>query len=274
MLLVALAKILATSLTISSGGSGGVFAPSLVIGAMLGGAFGASAEAFFPTLIFEPRAYVLIGMAGFFSAVSKTPIATLIMVSELTGNYGLLAPLMLVCTVAMIVFPRNSIYHKQVKSRIDSPVHLGEFIVDVLEGLRVEDLDDHGRKPTLIAEGLPLPEVLKLIANAEGAYYPVVDENMRMTAIFSVNDIRRILAEDLPPSLVLARDIATSRVITTTPDESLTEVMRKLSSRSLEEIPVVAEEDPHKVLFMLTRRAVLARYATELEKKKEHYSTD
>ncbi len=274
MLLVALAKIIATSLTISSGGSGGVFAPSLVIGAMLGGAFGASAEALFPAMVHDPRAYVLIGMAGFFSGVSNTPIATLIMVSELTGNYGLIAPLMLVCTVAMIVYPRNSIYEKQVKSRIDSPVHLGEFIVDVLEGLRVDDLNEHGRKPTLIAEGLPLPEILKKIANAQGAYYPVVDEDLRMTGIFSVNDIRRILAEDLPPSLVLAQDISVSHVITTTPDESLTEVMRKLSSRGLEEIPVVAEGDPQQVLFMLRRRAVLARYATELEKKKDHYSTD
>ncbi len=274
MLVVALAKIVATSLTISSGGSGGVFAPSLVIGAMLGGAFGATAELLFPAMVHDPRAYVLIGMAGFFSGVSNTPIATLIMVSELTGNYGLLAPLMLVCTVAMIVYPRNSIYQKQVNSRIDSPVHLGEFIVDVLEGIRVEDLREHGRRPTLITEGLPLPEILEQIANAEGAYYPVVDEEGRMTAIFSVNDIRRILAEDLPPSLVLARDIAVSRVITTTPDESLTEVMRKLSSRGLEEIPVVDNEDPHQVLYMLTRRAVLARYAAELEKKKEHYSTD
>lgn len=274
MLIVALAKILATSLTISSGGSGGVFAPSLVIGAMLGGAFGASAELLFPAMVHDPRAYVLIGMAGFFSGVSNTPIATLIMVSELTGNYGLLAPLMLVCTVAMIVFPRNSIYQKQVKSRNDSPVHLGDFIVDVLEGIRVVDLGEHGRKPTLIPEGLTLPEILEKIASAEGAYYPVVDDKMRMTAIFSVNDIRRILTEDLPPSLVLARDIAISYVITTTPDESLTEVMRKLSSRGLEEIPVVAEDDPQKVLFMLTRRAVLARYATELEKKKEHYAAD
>ncbi len=274
MLLVAFAKIIATSLTISSGGSGGVFAPSLVIGAMLGGAFGASAEALFPAMVHDPRAYVLIGMAGFFSGVSNTPIATLIMVSELTGNYGLIAPLMLVCTVAMIVYPRNSIYEKQVKSRIDSPVHLGEFIVDVLEGLRVDDLNEHGRKPTLIAEGLPLPEILKKIANAQGAYYPVVNDDLRMTGIFSVNDIRRILAEELPPSLVLAQDISVSHVITTTPDESLTEVMRKLSSRGLEEIPVVAEDDPQQVLFMLRRRAVLARYATELEKKKEHYSTD
>jgi CIC family chloride channel protein len=274
MLLVAIAKILATSLTISSGGSGGVFAPSLVIGAMLGGAFGASAEMLFPTLVHDPRAYVLIGMAGFFAGVSNTPIATLIMVSELTGNYGLLAPLMLVCTVAMIIYPRNSIYEKQVKSRIDSPVHLGEFIVDVLEGVRVDDLREHGRKPTLIPAHLTLPEILEQIATAEGAYYPVIDEEQRMTSIFSVNDIRRILAEDLPPNLILAGDIAVPRVITTTPEESLTVVMRKLSSRGLEEIPVVAEEDPHKVLFMLTRRAVLARYASELEKKKEHYSTD
>jgi CIC family chloride channel protein len=274
MLVVALAKIVATSLTISSGGSGGVFAPSLVIGAMLGGAFGASAELLFPTMVLDPRTYVLIGMAGFFAGVSNTPIATLIMVSELTGNYGLLAPLMLVCTVAMIVYPRNSIYQKQVNSRIDSPVHLGDFIVDVLEGMRVEDLNEHGRKPTLIAEGMPLPEILEKIANSEGAYYPVVDDKMRMTAIFSVNDIRRILAEDLPPSLILARDLAISRVITTTPDESLTEVMRKLSIRGLEEIPVVADDDPQHVLFMLTRRAVLARYAAELEKKKEHYTTD
>ena len=274
MLLVALAKIVATSLTISSGGSGGVFAPSLVIGAMLGGAFGASAELLFPTMVLDPRTYVLIGMAGFFAGVSNTPIATLIMVSELTGNYGLLAPLMLVCTVAMIVYPRNSIYQKQVNSRIDSPVHLGDFIVDVLEGMRVEDLNEHGRKPTLIAEGMPLPEILEKIANSEGAYYPVVDDKMRMTAIFSVNDIRRILAEDLPPSLILARDLAISRVITTTPDESLTEVMRKLSIRGLEEIPVVADDNPQHVLFMLTRRAVLARYAAELEKKKEHYTTD
>jgi len=274
MLIVAFAKIIATSLTISSGGSGGVFAPSLVIGAMLGGAFGASAELLFPAMVHDPRAYVLIGMAGFFSGVSNTPIATLIMVSELTGNYGLIAPLMLVCTVAMIVYPRNSIYQKQVKSRIDSPVHLGEFIVDILEGIRVDDLREHGREPTLIPEGLPLPQILEKIANAESAYYPVVDDDMCMTGIFSINDIRRILAEELPPSLVLAQDIAVSHVITSTPDESLTDVMRKLSSRGLEELPVVADDDPKQVLFMLTRRAVLARYATELEKNKEHYSTD
>lgn len=272
MLAVAFAKVLATGLTISSGGSGGVFAPSLVIGGMLGGAFGATAFAFFPGLVHDPRAYVLIGMAGFFAGVSNTPIATLIMVSELTGHYALLAPLMLVCVVAMIVFRRNSIYQKQVAGRADSPAHLGDFVVDILEGLKVADLTAQGRAPTLIPENLPLPEILQQIASAKGAYYPVVDSAGQLNGIFSVNDIRRILDQELPPGLVLAKDIAVPKVITISPDESLTEAMRKLSSRGLEEIPVVDDADPLRVMFMLSRRVVLARYASELEKQQGIYA--
>ncbi len=272
MLVVCLAKILATSLTISSGGSGGVFAPSLVIGAMLGGAFGATAEALFPTLVQDPRAYVLVGMAGFFAGVSNTPVATLIMVSELTGNYGLLAPLMLVSVAAMLTARATTIYEKQVPGRVDSPAHLGDLVVDVLEGIRVRDLEDQGRRPTPVSEDLPLPQILECIAAADTAYYPVVDGEGRMTGIFSVNDIRRILNEDLPPNLVIARDIAVPRVITATPDEPLSQVLRKLSSRGLEEIPVVDPADPGRVLYMLSRRSVLARYTRELEHRKGVYA--
>jgi chloride channel protein, CIC family len=272
MLVIAFAKILATSFTISSGGSGGVFAPSLVIGAMLGGAFGLLAESLLPGIVQDPRAYVLIGMAGFFAGVSNTPIATLIMVCELTGNYALLAPLMLVCVVAMIVFRKNSIYRRQVPGRIDSPAHLGDFVVDVLEGIHVADLAEFGRPPHTIPEHMPLSEILEQIADAEGAYYPTVNSEGNMTGIFSVNDIRRILAEDIPPGLILARDMANANVITARPDETLTEVLRKLTSRGLEEIPVLNITDPQKVHFMLSRRAVLARYASELEKQKGLYS--
>jgi CIC family chloride channel protein len=271
MLVVALAKILATSLTIPSGGSGGVFAPSLVIGALLGGAFGATADIFFPALIHDPRAYVLVGMAGFFAGVSNTPIATLIMVSELTGNYGLLAPLMLVCVVAMVAARHNTIYEKQVAGRLDSPAHMGDMVIDLLEGIIVGDLAGQGRLPTLIPEHLNLKEILTQIAAAEGAYYPVVNQEGKMTGIFSVNDIRRILAEDIPPVLVCAKDIATSDVITCEKDETLTQALRKLSGRGLEEIPVVDPAAPGKVLFMLSRRALLARYASELEKKRGTY---
>ena len=272
MLVVALAKILATSLTISSGGSGGVFAPSLVIGAMLGGAFGATAQTLLPHVVQDPRAYVLVGMSGFFAGVSNTPVATLIMVSELTGNYGLLAPLMLVSVVAMLTARATSIYEKQVPGRIDSPAHLGDLVVDVLEGIRVGDLADQGRAPTLIPENLPLPQILQRIASAEAAYYPVVNAEGRLTGIFSVNDIRRILDEDLPPNLVIARDIAVPRVVTSRPDEPLSQALRKLASRGLEELPVVDPDDPQKVLYMLSRRSVLARYTRELERRKGVYA--
>lgn len=266
MVVIMLAKILATSFTISSGGSGGVFAPSLVIGAMLGGAFGLGAEQLLPALVADPRAYVLVGMAGFFAGVSNTPIATLIMVSELTGDYGLLAPLMLVTVVAMVVFRRNTIYEKQVPSRADSPAHLGDFVIDVMECLTVGDLAEHGRKPSFIPADLDLHEILNRMAIAEGAYYPVVDDEQRLIGIFSVNDIRRILHEDLPPSLILAQDIANSNVITATLDEPVSTVLRKLTGRGLEEIPIVDPRNPQKVLFMLSRRSVLARYANELER--------
>ena len=271
MLVIALAKVVATSLTISSGGSGGVFAPSLVIGAMLGGTFGATAEILFPMLVQDPRAYVLVGMAGFFAGVANAPIATLIMVSELTGNYALLAPLMLVCVVATIVMRNNSIYEQQVACRFDSPAHLGDFVIDILEGVRVRSLARKGKKPTLIPEGMPLPEILDRIAAAKTTYYPVVNTEEMMVGIFSMTDIRRILNEDIPPTLVIAGDIATKNVITATPDEHLNEVMKKLTARNLDEIPVVDAENPAKVLYMMSRRTLLAHYAETMEKTKQDY---
>ncbi len=271
MLVIALAKIVATSLTISSGGSGGVFAPSLVIGAMLGGTFGAMAEILFPLAVQDPRAYVLVGMAGFFAGVANAPIATLIMVSELTGNYSLLAPLMLVCVVAMLVMRKNTIYEKQVACRFESPAHLGDFVIDILEGVKVKTLAHKGNKPTLIPEGMTLPEILDKIAPAKTTYYPVVDDQGLMTGIFSMTDIRRILNEDIPPTLVIAGDIATRSVITVTPEAELTDVMKKLTARNLDEIPVVDIEEPRKVLYMLSRRTLLAHYAETMEKTKQDY---
>ena len=271
MLVIALAKILATSLTISSGGSGGVFAPSLVIGAMLGGAFGAAAQVLLPNMTYNPQAYVLIGMAGFFAGVANAPIATLIMVSELTGNYGLLAPLMLVCVVAMIAMRHNSIYEKQVQGRIDSPAHFGDFVIDILEGITVAELEPKGRKPTLIPDKMTLPQVLAKISSAKSAYFPVVDSTNKMVGIFSLNDIRRILNEEIPPGLVVAEDIATRNVIFATPADRLTEVMKKTIARNLEEIPVVDPLQTDVVLYMLSRRAVLAHYAEQVEKTKSDY---
>ena len=92
-----------------------------------------------------------------------------------------------------------------------------------------------------------------------------------MTGIFSVNDIRRILDEEIPPGLVCAKDIANLQVVTCEPEDTMNEALRKLASHGFEELPVVTPDDPGEVLFMLSRRSMLARYARELENKKGIY---
>jgi CIC family chloride channel protein len=136
------------ALTIGSGGSGGVFAPTVTLGAMLGGAVGLSLQRLLPGLQVVPAAFVVVGMAAIFSGAARTPISTLIMVAEMTGGYGLIVPAMLANILAFMVqtslthgrrYP--TLYESQVASREDSPVHRGVFVrraLDLIEGGTVD----------------------------------------------------------------------------------------------------------------------------------------
>ncbi|MDI6687851.1 MAG: chloride channel protein, partial [Desulfobacterales bacterium] len=132
LLLLAFGKIITTSFSIGSGGSGGVFGPSVVIGGAMGGAVGNLFHQIMPGIVTEPGAFVIVGMAGFFTAVSNTPISTIIFVSEMTNSYHLLLPSLLVCSLSYLTAKKWTIYKNQVKSKIDSPAHAGEFFVDIL----------------------------------------------------------------------------------------------------------------------------------------------
>ena len=107
----------------------------MLIGGMLGGACGQFLEHWMPDAQIEPAAFVLVGMGGFFAGVSKTPLTSIVMVSEMTGSYSLLVPLMLACALNMAISRRWTIYEEQVPTPIDSPAHQGDFVVDVLEQL-------------------------------------------------------------------------------------------------------------------------------------------
>ena len=121
LLALALLKIVATGLTISSGGSGGVFGPSVFIGGVLGGAVGQFLRASPPDgELLDPAAFALVGMGGFFAGVSKTPLASIVMVCEMTGHYKLLVPLMLVCGLHLALSRHWTLYEEQVPSPIDS----------------------------------------------------------------------------------------------------------------------------------------------------------
>ncbi|MDY7031367.1 MAG: chloride channel protein, partial [Thermodesulfobacteriota bacterium] len=268
MLILVIAKIFATSFTISSGGSGGVFAPALFIGAMLGGAFGQGAHLLFPDIISQPTAFVLVGMGAFFAGVAKVPISSLIMVCEMTGSYGLLVPLMLTSSTAYLFTRRWNIYEKQVSSRVDSPAHLGDFVIDILAELKVQNVMNKRKKMMLIPQDMTLREILTVVTDTTNSYFPVIDENDKMVGIMSLDDIRNVMFEEGLSELVNAKDIAIPDVITVTPMDDLQDALRKFTLKNIEELPVVEQEDQRKVIGMLSRRDVLSAYDNELKKRR------
>lgn len=271
MLLLCLGKILATSCTISSGGSGGVFAPSLFIGAMLGGAFGQACQTMFPDMITRPEAFVLVGMGGFFAGVARVPLTAMLMVCEMSGNYGLLVPLMLVCTINVAVLSsRWSLFEEQVPGPIDSPAHQGDFVIDVLEQLHVRDVMKLDRKMNLVPEHTPLTEILRIASFAECSYFPVVNNDKKMVGIFSLRDLRAVLTGNGSGALIVAADIATQPVLTVTPEDDLNSAMRRFTQKNIDYLPIVTEEDKGHVLGMLNRRDVIAAYHERLSEIRQH----
>ena len=258
------AKILSTTFSIATGGSGGVFAPSLAIGALLGAIVGQTAGAWFPSLGILPASFALVGMAGFFAGVAKTPITAILIVCEMTGGYGLLAPLMLVSVVHLLLAERWTIYDTQYKGMVDSPAHAGEFVVDVLERMKVQDLLEDAPKPQLVPENTTLRKALEIVSTADGYYFPVVDRDQKLVGIFSLSDVRRIFQQMEVADLVIVRDFMVEGVVTTKPQDTLNEAVQKLNEHGLHEIPIVDAEDPTRVLAMLSRNRLGAAYHRRL----------
>ena len=261
---VAFGKILTTSFTISSGGSGGVFGPSVVIGGALGGAVGKIFAIITPGLV-PPGAMVVVGMAGFFTAVSNTPISTIIFVSEMTNSYHLLLPSLLVCLLCYHFSQKFTIYIEQVKNRAASAAHAGEFFVNILESYRVRDLSDQIRKVETVPQSMNFCDFKRFFCETSQHYFPVVDDDGRLCGIFSNTDFRSILFSPEIENLVVVKDIATKDMITITMNEDLHTVMNKFTRKNLDSIPVVDIKDPSKLLGMLRRREVISFYNQKVD---------
>jgi CIC family chloride channel protein len=268
LLSLAIGKIFTTSFSIGSGGSGGVFGPSMVIGGAMGGAVGQIFNHLMPGVVANPGAYVVVGMAGFFTAVSNTPITTIIIVSEMTSAYHLLLPSLLVCSVAFLASRPWTIFRNQVQSRIDSPAHAGDFFVDILQAIQVKGLMNRVRQVTSIPQDMTFAEFKAYFTETEQHYFPVVDSNGKLCSIFSINDVRAVLfSRDIEP-LVVMKDIGTSDIITTTPSEDLNTVLQKFTIKNIDSLPVVEEEDRRALIGMLNRREVIAYYNEQVQRAK------
>jgi CIC family chloride channel protein len=268
LLSLALGKVLTTSFSIGSGGSGGVFGPSVVIGGAMGGVVGKVFHAIMPSVVTQPGAFVVVGMAGFFTAVSNTPISTIIFVSEMTNSYHLLLPSLLVCSVAYMASRRWTIYSQQVQRKVDSPAHAGDFFVDILQSILVNDLMPLVKKVTMIPQDMPFLAFKRYFSETKQHYFPVVDEDNRMVGIFSINDIRGVLFSPEIEQLVVMKDVGTSGIIFTTPEEDLNAVLKKFTTRNIDSLPVVRPDDHGILLGMLNRREVISFYNQKVEEMK------
>lgn len=267
LLAVGLGKVLTTSLTIGSGGSGGVFGPSMVIGGSLGAVVGLLFHQWTPGLVSQEQVpiFAILGMASFFAATACTPVSTLIMVSEMTASYTLLLPSMWVCALAYLLNRRHTIYKEQAANRLVSPAHRGDFIVDVLKGLSVRDaLHDAAKDFISVPLGMPLIEMAQLIPTTRQASFPVVDGAGAYYGLFGMNDIRQFLFEADAGSLAVAQDLAMPGVEPLTLQMDLSSAIGRFVFESYEELPVIDADAPGKVLGLLRRQDLLATYNARL----------
>lgn len=266
LLIVAVGKTLTTSLTIGSGGSAGVFGPSMVIGGCLGGFVGWTFHAIMPGVVNanDVVIFAILGMAAFFAAAANTPVSTLLMVSEMCSSYVLLLPSMWVCALAYVVSRRWSLYIEQVPSRMESPAHRGDFIVDVLQGMTVQSAMRLANKDFItVSIDTSLGDMSHLLTDTRQTSFPVLDHDNNYYGVFSLNDIRQFLYDSPVADLAVAEDLAaTEQPLRLQMD--LSSAISRFTDGAFAELPVVDEADPTKIVGMLRRQDLIATYSARL----------
>lgn len=259
MLLLAVGKIVATSLTIGSGGSGGVFGPTLFIGGMLGGAVGYGGHWLFPDIVVQPGGYVLVGMAAFFAGVANAPLGVLLMVAEMTGGYDLIVPLLLVSAIAILFTRRWSIYENQVRDKFHSEAHLADRTNNLLGSISVGSVTKPDPNMVVLRSDQSLLDIRQLLTDTMVEECPVRDRDGKLCGVLRLSAARPVIFEpDLDPVLIVA-DLM-SPLVTISPDDSLYRALRLFNETGYTRLPVVDVEQRDKLLGLLHLEDLNAAY--------------
>lgn len=228
---LAVLKAFATSLTIGSGGSAGDFGPSLVIGGLVGGAFGRAAQLFFDDPRIDPGAFALVAMGTFYGGLAHVPIASLVLICELAGSYDLLVPLMLAEGIAFVMLRHRSLYEAQVDTKKESPAHRHELVLDVLRETRVGDAVVRGRAYVCFERCTPAREVLAKTSNADEwqDVFPVLAEDRRPLGVITTDVVRALATNQDLLDLMVAFDLITSNPCVGENDDLHTALERMLT---------------------------------------------
>ena len=260
-------KILATSLTLGSGGSGGIFAPSLFMGAMTGAFFGYFVHSWFPDITATPGAYALVAMGGLVAGTTRAPITAIIIVFELTNDYSIILPLMITCIMSMILstkLSRESIYtlklllrNINIKEGADLNVMQSIFVKDVFE-----------RKFDYINVWDDFNKVAHTTITKQGTLFPVLNKKEELTGIISMNTIKDYLLEkDSLSHLLIAEDILTNEFETVSPEDNCQTALDKLRRNDFESIPVTEPNNSRKILGVIWLKDIQDAYQKEIERR-------
>ncbi len=259
-------KILATSVTIGSGGSGGIFAPSLFLGAMAGGFFGVVVHQLFPDITASPGAYSIVGMGAVVSATTHGPLAAILILFEMTGDYKIILPLMLACIIATIAsgqLLRDSIY----------TLKLARRGIDIKEGKEVNVLKSMFVKEVMnpnvetMPEALPLGIMAEKISKSKFNSFPVLNAQNQLVGILSFNDYSEAIFDENLKDLVVSKDLASTDLVTITMEDNLWTALEKISSKDFAVLPVVSAQEPNKLEGVVSRRDIIGAYNKAVLKK-------
>ena len=267
MLILILLKLVATSLTLGAGNSGGVFAPALFMGAMTGGAFGWVARQLLPNITAGAGSYATVGMATVFAAAAHAPLTAIMIVFELTDDYRILLPLMGAVVVAVVIAEQlepESIYTLKLVRR-GIRLFRGRDM-DVLASVKVSEVMDPN--PVTVSADMPAASLGGLFLQTNSHAFPVIDAKGRLWGIVSLTDYRRAVgdATSVDPTLKV-RDIAVRSLVVAYPDETLRDVAHRMAPRDLSRLPVVDRHDPHKLLGVIRRNDIVHAYELGLVRR-------
>ena len=258
LLALTFAKLLASSITIGSGGSAGDFAPSLAMGGLFGGAFGRAAQLLFHDPHIQPGAFALVGMGTFYGGIAHVPLSALVMVCELAGNYDLLVPLMLAQGIAFVALRHRSLYHAQVPALRDSSTNRDATLLDILRTVRVRDVLKQSSPPICFFRETSTAEIIRHASNQSGQeVFPVLGVDGKLVGLISPASVRVLSAEQSGAAWTIAADLMQA-VVSLRPDDDLRTATAAMLDNDLREIPVISGDQ--RVIGMLDETDIAEIY--------------
>ncbi len=249
------AKMVATSLTLGSGASGGVFAPSIFIGAMLGVAFSKLTLILFPDLGIRPGACALIGMAAVFAGAAQAPVTSILMLFELTNDYKIILPLMAAVIVTFLILRKlspESIYTlKLVRRGVNIKNRPRQDILETIlvsEAMSVNVIE--------VKQDQIIREVGLMIKKTRHRGFPVIDNEGKLNGIVTHKDINKALAMKMGDHKI--SEIMSTDLVCCSPNENLRYALEKLGRRNIGRAPVTDPKNPNVILGIITRKNIIS----------------